>query len=300
VHFSSSPIRVGSLLCDAIFKPLKTVVLTSATLSVAGRSDYFDQRVGLDAVGPERFRFSQYDSPFDYTRQARLLVPIDLPEPRDPSYERRVTAVIERVLEILRGRTFVLFTSYAMLRRVRDRVSSTAERLGVRLLVQGEANRSELLERFRHGEHNMLLGTDSFWEGVDVKGRALECVVIARLPFRVPNEPLQLARVEEIEERGEPAFQAFVVPQAVLKFKQGFGRLIRSTTDRGVVLVLDPRVVTKSYGRTFLDSLPPLELLRAPTEQVLATMGEFLGANGPGPLAAAETPAQENAHDRAR
>lgn len=275
ITFSSSPVHVGEDLQQAVYEPMKTVVLTSATLSVANNVDFFCSRVGLDRVESERFHFESFSSPFDYPRQASMMIPTDFPEPSHPGFEARVTRCVTTVLERLRGRTFVLFTSYALLKRVHAALEPLARGLGVRILCQGDANRTELLDRFRSDRHNVLLGTDSFWEGVDVKGRGLECVIITRLPFRVPSEPLQIARVEQLEKQGISAFQNFSIPQAVLKFKQGFGRLIRSHADRGVVLVLDPRLVSKRYGKLFLDSVPPARVVASSEAEILREVERF-------------------------
>lgn len=274
--FASSPICVARDLQQAVYEPMKSVVLTSATLSVANNVDFFRTRVGLDRVDAERFHFGEFPSSFDYQTQARLLVPSDFPEPSQAQFQERLISCLKKVLRLLRGRTFILFTSYALLERARTALEPLAAELGVRLLSQGDGNRTELLDSFRSGSHHVLLGTDSFWEGVDVKGRGLECVVITRLPFRVPSEPLQVARVEQLEKEGVSPFWNFSVPQAVLKFKQGFGRLIRSHTDRGVVLVLDRRLVSKSYGRLFIESIPPGRLVAAPEQEVLEEISRFL------------------------
>jgi ATP-dependent DNA helicase DinG len=259
----------------AVYDPLRTVVLTSATLSVEGSVDFLGERLGFGLVPRERFRFTEHPSPFDYARQALTLVPDDIPEPGSREYGPRVASVVLDVLLRTRGRAFILFTSYGLLRRTHEALAGRLAAEGIRALRQGELARSELLRRFRSGPPHALFGTDSFWEGVDVKGEALECVVIARLPFRVPSEPIQVARIEDLRERGRDPFGAFTVPQAVLKLKQGYGRLIRSSTDRGVVVVLDRRIVTKRYGRAFIASLPPARLVRGPTADVLRELEGF-------------------------
>ncbi len=274
-EFAAAPVRVAEDLRRSVFEAFGSVVLTSATLAVAGRPDFFASRLGLDGIESDRFRFREFGSPFDFERQALVVVPSDLPPPDAPQYP---AAVPDAVLELARasgGRAFVLFTSYALLRRCYDAI---ADRLRAEELVplrQGDMPRSALLEAFRASGAGVLFGTDSFWEGVDVRGRALECVIITRLPFRVPTEPLQEARVEELEARGEHPFSNFTLPQAVLKFKQGFGRLIRSTTDRGVVAILDRRIMTKPYGRTFVRSLPPVRLIEDTTAGVAARVRAF-------------------------
>jgi ATP-dependent DNA helicase DinG len=184
----------------------------------------------------------------------------------------------------------VLFTSYGLLRRTHAALSGRLTELGLRPIAQGDASRSELLDRFRDGAGNVLFGTDSFWEGVDVKGKALECVIITRLPFRVPSEPVQEARLEELESRGENPFTSFTVPQAVLKLKQGFGRLIRAKTDRGVVAILDRRILTKPYGRVFLASLPRAAFLKAPLSEVVRRIERFFSGDGADSLPSGSTP----------
>ncbi len=280
VVFSSAPIRVAEDLLQLVFNPLATVVMASATLSVEGGVSYLGERLGLDRLGGRRFRFTEQPSPFDFANQVLTLVPDDFPEPGSAGYEGKVAEVVLEILRRSHGRAFVLFTSYGLLQRTHAALEATLRREGITPLRQGEAGRSDLLHRFRSGPPHALFGTDSFWEGVDVKGEALECVIITRLPFRVPTEPIQVARVEEIEARGGDAFNGYSVPQAVLKFKQGFGRLIRSTTDRGTVVVLDRRIVTKRYGQTFLRSLPPTRFFKGPTAEMLRSLGAFLGRAG--------------------
>jgi ATP-dependent DNA helicase DinG len=271
-----APISVGPLLHAALFKPFATSVLTSATLSVNGAFDYLHERVGVDRVEPpERVRTLRVESPFDFANQALLLVPADLPEPTAPSYEAASHAAIRHALEITRGGTFLLFTSYAALNRAWFELAGTLRANGLAPLRQGELSRDVLLRRFAQEPGAVLFATDSFWEGVDVRGDALRCVVITRLPFRVPTEPLEQARVDAIASRGGDPFAERALPQAVIKLKQGFGRLIRTRTDRGCVLVLDSRVARKRYGRVFLDSLPPARQVVGQQAVVFEAMRRF-------------------------
>lgn len=250
------PIDVDQTLAQLVWKPLKSAVLTSATLSVDGRFEHLRRRLGLkDAeVGP-RVRDEIVPSPFDYGRQVLLAVPSDLEDPSTANAELANHEATVRLIEAARGRTFVLLTSWRALRRAADLAKS---RLGPgwTILRQGDLPTPQLVEVFRHTERAVIFGTDSFWEGVDVRGEALSLVILTKLPFRVPSEPLQVARADRVTERGGDAFADLAVPQAVVKFKQGFGRLIRHRDDRGAVVVLDPRVIRKRYGRTFLLSLP--------------------------------------------
>lgn len=275
LEFATAPIRVAEELKALVFNPIRTVVLTSATLAVAGRPDFIADRLGLGEFGPERFDFRTHPSPFDYRRQALTVIPTDVPSPESPAYAAALPGAVFEVLRAMGGRAFVLFTSYDLLRKTHAALAPRLAALGLTTFVQGEAGRSELLARFRAGLKNVLFGTDSFWEGVDVKGRALEGIVITRLPFRVPTEPVQEARLEELARRGFDPFSLFTVPQAVLKFKQGFGRLIRSGADRGVVVVLDPRILTRRYGRIFLDSIPETALVKAPLAASVARIEAF-------------------------
>jgi DNA polymerase-3 subunit epsilon/ATP-dependent DNA helicase DinG len=225
-----------------------TVVMTSATLSTDGTFDYIRGRLGIRAA-----RELILGSPFNYERAALLLVPGDLPEPNQPGYMKKAAETIGDIAEELGGRTLALFTSHSQLRATHELLRERMERADIVLMGQGiDGPRGRLLQRFRVADRALLLGTASFWEGVDVVGDALSALVIARLPFAVPTDPVFAARSEQFED----PFSQYAVPQAILRFKQGFGRLIRSAADRGVVAVLDRRVLSKSYGRTFLNSLP--------------------------------------------
>jgi len=278
-RFNRKPIDVSEVVKATLVEGTGSLVLTSATLAVDGRFEHYHARTGLKAAGgAERTDGMLVPSPFDYGRQVLLGLPSDLPEPGRPGYDDAVADTLCALIEAARGRTFVLFTSYAALRRAADAVQP---RLGnaFRILRQGELPREALLETFRTTPRAALFGTDSFWEGVDVRGEALSCVILPRLPFRVPSEPIQKARAERIEAEGGDAFRDLSVPQAVLKFKQGFGRLVRHRDDRGAVIVLDARIIRRRYGRTFLGSLPrDLRPLQAPFDRVLAAVHEFLGS----------------------
>ncbi len=245
------------MLRELLFDRLDTVVLTSATLAASGEFDFLEARLGLggdDSPVTERQIFS---SPFDYPSQCLFGIPTDLPEPRqdEVAHGAAVVQIVSDLAYASDGGMFVLFTSHASLRR-----AATELRTGLEtrwpLLVQGEAPRDVLLRRFREAENAILLGTDSFWEGVDVPGRALRALVINKLPFKVPSEPLTAARLERLAEEGQDGFFHYLLPHAALKLKQGFGRLIRGRRDLGVVVLLDSRAVTKRYGPMLLDGLP--------------------------------------------
>lgn len=281
-RFCSCPIDVAPLIRERLFDAVPAVALTSATLTVDRRFDFIRGRVGLaeGTLAHERTETVRLPSPFDFRSQVLLALPSGMPDPRQPTFAAALEDVVCQVIEATQGRCFVLFTSYKLLHRVHRVVG---ERLrGYRLLAQGTMERGRLLEAFRSSPRAVLLGTDSFWEGVDVPGDALSCVVLTRLPFRVPTEPVYRARAELIEVRGGDAFRQYSLPQAVIRFRQGFGRLIRSRADRGAVVVLDPRLVTRQYGRVFLASLPAVDLLRLSPEEVAAQVRTFLDRGGAG------------------
>ncbi len=240
-----APLEVADSLNQALYQRFRTLVMTSATLTVAGAFGYFHSRIGLDRVAAKRLIELSLDSPFDYQQQALVAVPTDLPEPGRPGFTEAVRDAVEKAVLCSEGRSFVLFTSYMLLRQIYEELAPILTAQKLNCLRQGQENRHHLLRRFAEDETSILFGTDSFWEGVDVPGRSLEQVVIARLPFKVPTEPVLEARAQAIEQRGGDAFMEYTVPQAVIRFKQGFGRLIRHRNDRGVVLILDTRVVKK-------------------------------------------------------
>ncbi len=252
-HLQATPIDVSELLADTLFQRYPSVILTSATLTVAGKDgvpgfEHLRKRLGIPL--PKELVVPSH---FDYAKQALLYLPNNMPDPRHPEFTRQATEKIRRVLEITHGRAFCLFTSYAAMRDMHDRLLCE---LPYPLLLQGSAPRHVLLEQFRNTPNAVLFGTGSFWQGVDVQGEQLSCVIVDRLPFAVPTDPITKARTDAIAAAGGNAFNDLQIPQAVLTLKQGFGRLIRSLTDRGVLMLLDPRIRTTRYGQVFLDSLP--------------------------------------------
>jgi ATP-dependent DNA helicase DinG len=263
VFLAATPIDVSEILREKLFERFDTVVLTSATLAVGGRFDYLKQRLGVmpanETVLPQEF---------DYPEQALLYIPPALPDVRNPGFAASAADEIARLLEISRGRAFCLFTSYVQMRDIFERVSA---RVKFPLLLQGTAPRSILLDRFRSTPNAVLFATSSFWQGVDVPGAQLSCVIIDKLPFAVPSDPIVAARVRALEEDGRNAFAEYQIPEAVLALKQGFGRLIRSKTDRGILSILDNRIRRMQYGKIFLESLPEYT-----TTQDLAEVARFM------------------------
>lgn len=249
VFLRASPIDVSGLLQDKLFEKVPTVVLTSATLSSAGNFNFIRERLGLDEA-EEMIA----ESIFDFENQAVLYLPPQMPDPRSPQWASAAAAEVIKIVNATEGRAFVLSTSLSGMKDLYDRV---APELNYPCFVQGSASKSALLKTFRTTPNAVLFATSSFWQGVDVRGEQLSCVIIDKLPFAVPSDPIVAARQRHIEEQGGSSFYEYSVPQAIITLKQGLGRLIRSTTDRGVLAVLDPRLRTKGYGQTFLQSLPP-------------------------------------------
>jgi len=248
VFLQATPIDVGPILREWLWSKLECAVLTSATLAVGGGFEYIRQRLGL-----EHARESVLPSHFDYENQALFYVPPDLPDARTPQFTALAAERIRKLLEITRGRAFVLFTSYAQMNDIYQRLLG---QLAFPMLRQGDAPKSALLEEFRLTPNAVLFATSSFWQGVDVQGEQLSCVIIDRLPFAVPSDPVVAARVKAIDADGGNAFFQYQVPAAVITLKQGFGRLIRSLHDRGLLVLLDNRILKKQYGRVFIESLP--------------------------------------------
>jgi ATP-dependent DNA helicase DinG len=247
-YLQATPIEVADLLEKALFDRVDTVILTSATLAVGGSFDFTQHRLGV-----RHARTLAVEGQFDYTSQALLYVPQHLPDPRDPRFTEAASQEIIRLLELSRGRAFVLFTSYQQMRQVYDRVSLAIE---FPTLLQGTGPKNALLDEFRSTPNCVLFATSSFWQGVDVQGEQLSCVIIDKLPFAVPSDPVVAARVQALREDLREPFYEYQIPQAALALKQGFGRLIRSRSDRGVLSILDNRITKQRYGQIFFDSLP--------------------------------------------
>jgi ATP-dependent DNA helicase DinG len=252
VFLRASPIDVAGLLQDKLFDEVPTVVLTSATLSSGGNFAFIRDRLGLDTADD-----LIAESSFDYETQAVLYLPPKMPDPRSRDWSEAAAAEVTRILKATQGRAFVLSTSLAGMQSLYENVWAEID---YPCLVQGSASKGQLLKRFRETANAVLFATSSFWQGVDVRGEQLSCVIIDKLPFAVPTDPIVAARQRYIEDTGGSSFYEYSVPQAIIALKQGLGRLIRSTTDRGVLAVLDPRLRTKPYGRTFLRSLPPCQV----------------------------------------
>ena len=283
VGLSAVPLDLAPLLKESLFDRVETVICTSATLASAGDFAFYRGRVGL-SLPPDRVLYEAIlPSPFDFGSQCLFGVPTDLADPRadQPGHDAGMAQVVHDLAHASDGGMFVLFTSHAALKRV---AQVARARLGGRwpVLVQGEAPRDQLLRRFRDAGNAILFGTDSFWEGVDVPGRALRALVLAKLPFKVPSEPLTAARLERLAEAGEDGFAGYLVPHAALKLKQGFGRLIRTTTDVGVVVLLDHRIVTKRYGELLIESLPPADRVIGPWAHVRTKVEDFFARHGIG------------------
>jgi Rad3-related DNA helicase len=271
----AAPTTAGELLQERAFAGKETVVFTSATLAVGESFDYFKRGVGLGQMSTHEMVLA---SPFDYLAQALLCLPTDLLELTDPTFAEQVTTIVGDIAESIEGRTLVLFTAHQQLRDVADRLRLRLARSNLRVMAQNvDGTRRQLLADFQQNARTVLLGTSSFWEGIDVPGDALSCVVIVRLPFKVPGDPLQLARSSTLAD----PFAQLALPEAVLRLKQGFGRLIRRRSDRGAVVLLDHRVGNRTYGRAFLEALPKAAVHMGTSEEIAPAITQWLNLRRP-------------------
>lgn len=277
VYIADAELDIAKALANYLFTKFSSVILCSATLTTNKRFDFAKQRLGLTPYHIKDIPLTEnvYDSPFNYRQQALLVVPTDLPNPQESSFTQAAAEKIWETIQISHGNAFVLFTSYSMLKNCYQILESRLQKNKYPVFKQGDDNRQTLLGKFKNTERSVLFGTDSFWEGVDVVGDALRCVIIVKLPFKVPTEPIIQARTEAILAQGRDPFMEYSLPSAVVKFKQGFGRLIRNKNDRGCIVCLDTRLINKRYGLQFLNSLPSCEQAFLPSEQVRTLMQEF-------------------------
>lgn len=267
-----SPIDISEELKQKLYSRADTVLMTSATLAVNNNFDFQKANIGLE--GNERLSELIVESPFDFKKQALLLIPSDIPEPNNPSFYANAAEMISKAVRITQGRALVLFTSYSSLHNIAKEISDKID--NIELLKQGDLPRNKLLEAFKLRKRCVLFATHSFWEGIDVPGDSLKLVIICRLPFKVPTDPVNEARIEHLEKKGINPFLEYSVPLAVLKFKQGFGRLIRTKTDTGAVLILDKRIISKFYGQLFIKSLPSPTVFQGKSESILDRLEDFI------------------------
>lgn len=269
----AAPLEIANQIREQVVEALDTAIFTSATLTVQGTFDFFRQNLGLT---DQRVDDLLVGSPFDYQKQALVTIVKNTSTPNLVDFQKEVETYLLTILEIMQGRTLVLFTSYRMLNGLHAILKDPLHDKGIKIYKQGESSRQQIIHDFKRDKHGVIFGTSSFWEGVDIPGEELSCVVITKLPFLVPSEPVNAARIEKMEQEGKNSFLQFMLPNAVIKFKQGFGRLIRSKTDRGVVVVFDPRIFTKSYGKVFLNSLPKTQIYVNDISEISKEVKKFI------------------------
>ncbi|MCL2792409.1 MAG: helicase c2 [Spirochaetaceae bacterium] len=275
ISFILTPLDVSNLLREALYENLKTIVLTSATLSIKGDFEFWKKRVGISDIDrkiAERF----FPSPFDYAKYVMLTVPTDIKDPSDNLYTEELSVFIKNMVITADGGALILFTSYSMLMEVYNIIKEDITKTGITILRQGEFDRFKIQKIFNEDKRSILLATDSFWEGIDSPGETLKMVIICRLPFKVPSDPVIKSRIDKIEKQGGNSFKDYLLPEAVIKLKQGFGRLMRRKDDTGIVVITDNRIIKKSYGQIFLSSLPKTLTYYSESKNIENKVEDFL------------------------
>ena len=276
VQFSQTPLDIAPMMNSGVFEPFSSVVCVSATLGIGGKFDFWERRTGVTFSEPERVLRGEFKSPFDYARNMIFAVPSDAPFPDNDNFQSFVDAGCVRMIQAAGGRTLVLFTSFDSLRHACDVARTELRSTGITILKQGDDDRSKLLDSFKSDNTSVLFATESFWEGIDVPGDSLSQVIIAKLPFGVPSDPVFAARSDLIKSRGGNPFMELSVPESVIKFRQGFGRLIRRGDDRGAVVVFDRRIIEKRYGEIFMRSVPMTKRIYEPLENIARAVSDFI------------------------
>lgn len=276
VVFTRTPLDIASMMNQGVFEPMESVVCTSATLKISRDFGFWMRRTGISFADQERIRTASFDSTFPYKKNVLFAVPRDMPFPDSIDFQGAMETAIVRLVKASEGRTLVLFTSYESLKNAFNRTQPVLLDAGIRVMKQGDDDRARLLEQFKDDNSSVLFATDSFWQGIDVPGSSLSQVIIVKLPFPVPSDPIFAARSEAVEARGGNSFMELSVPEAVIKFRQGFGRLIRRSDDKGIVVVLDRRIVEKRYGKIFTDSIPETRMIYEGISEIVSQVKEFL------------------------
>ena len=276
VQFTQTPLDIASMMNAGVFDPMDSVVCVSATLTISGKFDFWEKRTGMKFAETSRIIRGEFDSPFNYERNMIFAVPSDAPFPDNERFQDFVEEASVKLIESAGGRTLVLFTSFESLRRACDFAKTHLRSSGLTILKQGDDDRSKLLDSFKKDKSSVLFATESFWEGIDVPGDSLSQVIIAKLPFGVPSDPIFAARSDLIRSKGGNPFMELSVPDSVIKFRQGFGRLIRRGDDRGVVVAFDRRIIEKRYGEIFMNSIPKTKRLYEPLSNIAEAVKSFI------------------------
>ncbi len=276
VILTQTPLDISHLMNEGVFEPMETVVCTSATLKTGRDFSYWMRRTGVTFAGEERIIKDEFPSPFPYDKNMLFAVPNDAPLPDNIQFQQYVEMALPRLIQAAAGRTLVLFTSYESLKSAHRTVVASMRGFSGRIMKQGDDDNAKLLDAFKKENESVLFATDSFWQGIDIPGESLSQVIIVKLPFTVPNDPVFVARAEAIEKRGGSSFMELSVPEAVIKFRQGIGRLIRRSDDRGVVVVLDRRIYEKKYGMIFLASMPECKKIYEPLSEITTRIKSFI------------------------